>query len=71
MHGRKNIKLHNAEKARPVYQYKNTKKNYKNKAAIWYNKIYRARHITPTYASIKMKGTNSRCHKNKRRSYPP
>ena len=39
MHGRKNIKLHNAEQAKPVYQYKNTKtKLYKNKVAIWYKK---------------------------------
>ena len=30
---------HNAEQAKPVYQYKNTKiKLYKNNAAIWYNK---------------------------------
>ena len=39
MHGQKNIKLHNAEQAKPVYQYKNTKiKLYTNNAAIWYNK---------------------------------
>ena len=39
MHGQKNIKLHNAEQAKPVYQYKNTKiKLYKNNAAIWYKK---------------------------------
>ena len=39
MHGQKNIKLHNAEQAKPVYQYKNTKiKLYKNNAAIWYQK---------------------------------
>ena len=35
-----NIKLHNAEQAKPVYQYNNTKiKLYKNNAAIWYNKM--------------------------------
>ena len=56
IHGRKNIKLHNAEQAKPVYQYKNTKiKLYKNNAAIWYNKTCRAIQITPTYANIKMK----------------
>jgi hypothetical protein len=50
MHGRKNITLHNAEQAKPVYQYKNTKiKLYKNNAANWYNKTCRARQITPTY----------------------
>jgi hypothetical protein len=58
MHGRKNIELHNAEQAKPFYQYKNTKiKLYTNNAAIWYNKICRARQITPTYANIKMKGS--------------
>jgi hypothetical protein len=56
MQGRKNIKLHNAEQAKPIYQYKNTKtKLYKNNAAIWYNKICKAKQITPTYANIKMK----------------
>jgi len=36
----KNIKLCNAEQAKRVYQYKNTKiKFYKNKAAVWYNKM--------------------------------
>ena len=60
MHGRKNIKLHNAEQAKPVYQHKNTKiKLYKNNAAIWYNKTCRARQITPTYANIKIKAVRS------------
>ena len=59
MHGRKNIKLINAEQAKPVHQYKDTKiKLYKNNAAIWYNKTCRTRQITPTYANIKMKGAN-------------
>ena len=63
MHGQKNIKLHNAEQAKPGYEYKNTKiKLYKNNAATWCNKTCRAKQITPTYANIKMKGTNSRCH---------
>ena len=63
---RKNIKLHNAEQAKQVYQYKNTKiKLYKNNASIWYNKTCRAKQITPTYANIKMKGTNSRCQRTK------
>jgi len=65
MHGRKNIKLHNAEQAKPVHQYKDTKiKLYMNNAAVWYNKTCRARQITPTYANIKMRGANSRCQKN-------
>ena len=66
MHGRKNIKLINAEQAKPVHQYKNTKiKLYKNNAAVWYNKTCRTRQITPTYANIKMKGANSRCQRTK------
>ena len=53
---RKNIKLHNAEQAKQVYQYKNTKiKLYKNNASIWYNKTCRAKQIIPTYANVKMK----------------
>ena len=47
MHGRENIKLINAEQAKPVHQYKDTKiKLYKNNAAIWYNKTCRTRQIT-------------------------
>jgi hypothetical protein len=39
MHGQKTIKLCNAERAKQIYQYKNTKiKLYKNNAAIWYKK---------------------------------
>ena len=59
MHCRKNVKLHNAEQAKPIYPYKNTKiKLYKNNAAIWYNKTCIARQVTPTYA-------NSRCQRTK------
>jgi hypothetical protein len=66
MHGQKDIKLHNAEEAKSVYQYKNTKiKSCKNNAAIWYNKTCRTRQITPNYANIKMKCTNSRCQRTK------
>jgi hypothetical protein len=62
MHGQKNIKLCIAEQAKWVYQYKNSKiKLYKNNAAIWYNNTCTARQLTPTYAKIKIKGTNSRC----------
>jgi hypothetical protein len=65
-HCQKSIKLCNADQAKQVYQYKNTKeKLYKNNAAIWYNKTYRARQLTPTYANIKIKGTNPRCQKTK------
>ena len=64
LNGPKNVKLCNAQQAKQVYQYKNTKiKLYKNNAAIWYNKTCRARQLTPTYANIKIKGTNSRCQK--------
>ena len=61
-----NIEICNSEKAEQVYQYKNTKiKLHKNNAAICYNKTCRARQITPTYANIKLKGTNSRCQRAK------
>jgi hypothetical protein len=66
MHGQKNIKLCNAEQAKLVHQYKNTKmKLYKNNAAIWYNKMCRARQLTPTYANIKIEDSNSRCRRTK------
>ena len=35
-------------------------KLYKNNAAIWSNKTCKAKHLTPTYASIKIKGDNPR-----------
>jgi hypothetical protein len=63
---RADIKLCIEEQAKRVYQYKNTKiKLYKNNAAIWYNKTYRAIQLTPTYANIKIKGTNSRCQRTR------
>jgi len=66
MHGQKNIKLCIAEQTKRVYLYKNIKiKLYKNNAAIWYNKICRTRHVTPTYANINIKGTSSRCPRTK------
>ena len=63
MHGReKNIKLINAEQAKPVHQY--VQYVYKSNAAVWYNKTCRTRQLTPTYANIKMKGANSRCQES-------
>ena len=67
MHGQRNIKLCDAKQ---VYHYKNIKlKLYKNNAALWFNKTCKAKHLTPTYASIKIKGDNSRCQKTKKRSH--
>jgi len=67
MRGQKNIKLCNADLAKRVYQYKNIKiKLCKNNAAIWYNKTCRTRQLTPTYANINIKGTNSRCQRTKK-----
>ena len=40
------------------------KQNCTRTTQIWYNKTCRARQITPTYANIKMKGTNSRCQES-------
>jgi hypothetical protein len=66
MHGQRNIKICNAEQAKRIYQYKNTKtKLYKSNASIWYNKICRTRKLTPAYANIKIKETNSRCQRTK------
>jgi len=48
--------------AKQVYHYKNIKlKLYKNNTAIWFNKTCKAKHLTPTYANIKIKGDNPRC----------
>jgi len=67
MHGQKNIKFCDAKQ---VYHYKNIKlKLNKNNAAIWFNKTCKAKHLTPTYASIKIKGDNPRRQKNKKRSH--
>ena len=39
--------------SKQVYHYKNIKlKLYTNNAAIWFNKTCKAKHLTPTYASI-------------------
>jgi len=65
MHGQRNIKLCDAKQ---VYHYKNIKlKLYKNNAAIWFNKTCKAKHLTPTYTSIKIIFDHSpftewRCH---------
>jgi len=53
MHAQKNIKLCDAKQAEQVYHYKNIRlKLYKNNAAIWFNKTYKAKHLTPTYANL-------------------
>jgi hypothetical protein len=63
MHGQKNIKICDAKQ---VYHYKNIKfRLYTNNAAIGFNKTCKAKHLTPTYASIKIKGDNPRCQKTK------
>ena len=44
MHGTMNLKFSEAKQTKEIYQYKNIKgKLYKTNAAIWYNKITRAR----------------------------
>ena len=46
MHGQQNIKICDEKQTNQVPQYKNTKiKLCKCKAAIWYNKTYRIKHL--------------------------
>jgi len=47
MHSQQNIKSVNAQQAKKVYRYKNSKeKLYKTNAAIWYNKTCRHKQLT-------------------------
>jgi hypothetical protein len=64
MHGNMSVKSVNAQQAKEIYQYSNTReKLYKTKAAIWYNKVCREKQLTPNYISIKINGKNSQCQK--------
>ena len=36
---------------------------------MWFNKTCKAKHLTLTYASIRIKGDNPRCQKTKKRSH--
>ena len=50
MHRSMNIKFINAKQATEIHAYKNTKRKlYKTNAAIWFNKTWRDKQLTPNY----------------------
>jgi hypothetical protein len=62
MHGNTKLKFSDAKQARDIYNYKNIKRKlYRMNAAIWYNKIYRQKQLTPSYINIRIKGKNQQC----------
>jgi hypothetical protein len=64
MHGTVNLKFIEAKQAKEVYQYKNIKhKLHKTTAAIWYNKLCRQKHLTPTYTNLQINGNNRQCQR--------
>jgi len=64
MHGSRNVKFADAQQARQIYQYKNVKKIlYETYSAMWYNKTWRQRKLTPNYISVKVNGNNWQCIK--------
>ena len=66
MHGQQNIKICDAQQAKQVHQFKNTKiKLYKSNAAIWYNKTYWIKQLIPTYVNMRVNGNNPRCQRKK------
>jgi hypothetical protein len=57
MHGHENLKFGHAKQAREIYAFRNTKRKLlKTIAAIWFNKTCRAKHLSPSYISIKING---------------
>jgi hypothetical protein len=66
MHGQQNIKICTAKQAKEVYLYKTIKtKLYKNNAAIWFNKTWRIKQLTPTYIKIRVNGNNAKSERTK------
>jgi hypothetical protein len=54
-HGSMNMKFINAKQAIEIHAYKNTKRKlYKTNTAIWFNKTYRDKELTPNYIRIKI-----------------
>jgi len=54
-----NVKIINAQQAKQIHHFKNTKERlYKTNASVWYNKTCRQLQLAPIYISIKVKGTN-------------
>jgi hypothetical protein len=61
MDGLTNLKICVAKQAKQTFQYKKIKmKLYKTNAAIWFNKTYRIKKITPNYIKIRISGNNTR-----------
>ena len=58
-----NIKFIKAKQALKIHAYKNTKRKlYKTNTAIWFNKTYRDKQLTPNYINIKINGNNQQCN---------
>jgi hypothetical protein len=59
MHRMNNFKILNAQNARIIYNYKNTKeKLLKTIAALWFSKTYRFNHLTPLYIHVNINDNN-------------
>jgi hypothetical protein len=62
----KNIIIIEAQQAKFCNNYKNTKlKLPKTNAAIWFNKIFKTKQLTPKYFSIKINGNNRQNRKTR------
>ena len=60
MHGENNVKIINAQQAKPIYQYRNIKeKLHKTNASIWFYKILKIEHLTPNYIHITVKARSA------------
>jgi hypothetical protein len=54
MHRINNVKVIEAQQARIIHHYKNTKdKLLKTNVAIWFNKMCRLNHLMPNYIHVK------------------
>jgi len=63
MHGT-TIKIIDAQQAKLRNNYKNTKlKLLKTNAAIWFNKMFKIKHLNPNYINIKINGKKQRDEK--------
>ena len=61
MHGEHNVKLINAQQAKPIYHYRNIKeKLHKTSASIWCNKTCKTEQLSPNYIHITVNGNNQK-----------
>ena len=61
MHGMNNMDVINAQQARIIHHYKNTKeKLLKANAAVCLNKVCRLQHLIPKYIQTEVNGNNTR-----------